>query len=251
MYRVVYGELWTDPKVRALPANAKLVFLYSITNPHAHLSGIYYLPLTTMQHETGLDRRGIEGALKGLLASNLIHYDASVEQIWVVNMLKYQGRGQKIDKNVVQHLLSLHQSSLIPRFVRKYPHLTPYFPDGFLDTPSKGDTQNPSPVPDPVLLIHPNPDVVKKEGSGEKTQPNGVDDIAWIRSLKETQAYAGLDIDRELGKCKTWCDTNHQRFSRRRFVNWINRAERPIQAEIDSPFRRGMRDFLERHGGDE
>lgn len=72
-------------------------------------------------------------------------------------------------------------------------------------------------------------------------------DEDWMNSLRNKEAYQGVDLDRELGKCKTWCETNRKLFSRRRFVNWINRAERPIQAHVDSPFMRGMKDFLSRH----
>jgi hypothetical protein len=44
MYRTIETSMWTDAKFRGLPAPARLLFLYLITNPHAHVSGIYYLP---------------------------------------------------------------------------------------------------------------------------------------------------------------------------------------------------------------
>jgi hypothetical protein len=53
-------------------------------------------------------------------------------------------------------------------------------------------------------------------------------DEEWFNSLKQNPAYTGLDIDREKAKCETWCVTNGKLFSRRRFVNWLNGAERPL-----------------------
>jgi len=78
-----------------------------------------------------------------------------------------------------------------------------------------------------------------------------ISDEDWILSLQRNPTYAGVDVTRELGKCRTWCETNRKPFSRRRFVNWINRAERPLQAQVDSPFQRGINDFILRHGGEE
>lgn len=55
-------------------------------------------------------------------------------------------------------------------------------------------------------------------------------DEEWLRSLESQEAYKNLPVRIELGKCQTWCDTNHKLFSRRRFVNWLNRIEQPMQA---------------------
>ena len=50
----------------------------------------------------------------------------------------------------------------------------------------------------------------------------------FIKTLKANDAYKGIDIDRELGKCKAWCLANQKQLNQRRFVNWLNRAEKPI-----------------------
>lgn len=53
-------------------------------------------------------------------------------------------------------------------------------------------------------------------------------DIEWMDSLRTNAGYAGVDIDVQRGRCEAWCATNGKTFSRRRFINWLNRTEKPI-----------------------
>ena len=61
-----------------------------------------------------------------------------------------------------------------------------------------------------------------------KTVSSSVTDKDWLQSLKENVCYKGIDIDRELGKLAAWCSVNGKEATRRRFVNWLNRAEKPL-----------------------
>lgn len=54
------------------------------------------------------------------------------------------------------------------------------------------------------------------------------DDEAWLKSLAENPIYQGFNLRLELGKMQIWCETNGCQPSRRRFVNWLNKAERGI-----------------------
>lgn len=169
MYRTICCELWTDDKVQSLSPHEKLLFLYLITNPHSHLSGLYYLPTILIEHEVGLGR-AFDGAWKGLLKSPMAAYDAARSQVWVVNMLKYQGRGQKTDKGIASHLNTLHASPLVERFLSVYPHIIPHLPSEFvrcpIDAPSIPHGTFPSPVPD----SSPNSEEGKKSEEGEFQQ---------------------------------------------------------------------------------
>lgn len=152
MYRTICCELWTDEKVQALTPHEKLLFLYLITNPHSHMSGIYYLPTVFIQHELNLGR-GFDGVWMGLLKSGLVEADAKRSQVWVVNMLPYQAKGHKSEKGVASHLNTLHASPLVERFLAKYPQVTQWLSPDFqrcpIDTPSIPHTTLPYPVPDP------------------------------------------------------------------------------------------------------
>lgn len=68
----------------------------------------------------------------------------------------------------------------------------------------------------------------KQKGRKSAEKPPPPTDQEWVLTLKAQSCYAGLDVDQQLGKCQTWCDTNRRAFSRRRFVNWLNRAEKPM-----------------------
>ena len=150
MYRTICCELWTDDKVQALSPHEKLLFLYLITNPHSHLSGIYYIPLVLIEHEVGLGR-AFNGAWNGLLKGHLVQYDEVRSQVWVVNMLPYQANGQKSEKGVANHLNTLHPSSLIERFLERYPQIVSHLSTDFIrcpiGAPSLPHDTFPSPVP--------------------------------------------------------------------------------------------------------
>lgn len=67
--------------------------------------------------------------------------------------------------------------------------------------------------------------------NGSRPRPAKLSDTDWLAQLKADPTYAGLDIDREFGKCRQWCVTNHAVFSQKRALNWFNRVERPLQPE--------------------
>ena len=68
----------------------------------------------------------------------------------------------------------------------------------------------------------------KKENKKEKKQaaPD------FIESLKTNLAFKDLDIDKELGKCQAWCSVHRKIPTARRFVNWLNGADRPLAPKI-------------------
>lgn len=57
---------------------------------------------------------------------------------------------------------------------------------------------------------------------------SATNDKDWLLELSRNPAYSGIDLDRELGKMQVWCAANRKMATRRRFVNWLNRADRPM-----------------------
>ena len=53
-------------------------------------------------------------------------------------------------------------------------------------------------------------------------------DDEWLNALSADPTYAGIDVRNEFGKMTRWCEANRKLPSRKRFVNWLNRAEKPI-----------------------
>lgn len=125
VYRTICTELWTDPKVRQLATETKLVFMYLLTCPRTHVSGIYHLPLRDIVAETGLSDRVSRVGLDTLSekAVELAFYDWDGMVVWIVNMFAYQGQGPKTERAAATHLLTLHHSPLIGRFLNRYPNV--------------------------------------------------------------------------------------------------------------------------------
>src|SRR3990167_2411876 len=148
MYRTIDTKFWTDQKIRKLSPHDKLLLLYLITNRHTHVSGLYVLPVVLIIHETELAAVAVSGGLHRLETAEVIRYDPENEVVWVVNMLEYQGRGQKIVKAVEYHLASLDSEGLIAAFLQHYHTWGIKYSS---DRVSKPHPSRPSPVPVPVL----------------------------------------------------------------------------------------------------
>lgn len=58
------------------------------------------------------------------------------------------------------------------------------------------------------------------------------DDAAWLASLAEDPTYEGIDVRREFGLLRNWCQVNRKEPTRRRFVQWLAKAERPLNGRI-------------------
>jgi len=53
-------------------------------------------------------------------------------------------------------------------------------------------------------------------------------DQDWIAELEANEAYRGIDIKRELGKAQAWASVKGVGVTRQRFINWLNKVERPV-----------------------
>lgn len=57
-------------------------------------------------------------------------------------------------------------------------------------------------------------------------------DEDWLAELQRNPAYASLNVLVEANKMRAWCSANGKQPTRKRFINWLNRADRPIAAAI-------------------
>ena len=65
-------------------------------------------------------------------------------------------------------------------------------------------------------------------------------DAEWLASLAASPAYAGLDVPREHAKAAEWCRVRRQTLSRQRFINWLNRADKPLTTAPNGHSRRSF-----------
>jgi len=135
LYRTIDAAFWTDPKVKQLPPDGKLLLLYFITNPHTHVSGIYVLPGVMVQHETGLTKPKLDTLCNTLSSLGFCQFDTALEVIWVRKMMSYQGRGEKNLRSAAAHIAEdLHNSFLCKEFLALYPQVKEYVKQAFIDT---------------------------------------------------------------------------------------------------------------------
>lgn len=69
-------------------------------------------------------------------------------------------------------------------------------------------------------------EVQKRKSTREGTK--GLVDSEWLARLVNDETYKGIDVKREFGKMTNWCREHRVEPTRRRFINWLNRADRRI-----------------------
>jgi hypothetical protein len=91
-YAKVSPLFWTRGSGKRLRGNAdaQVLALYFVTCPAANMIGVYYVPLVSVAHETGLGMDRTLEALAALGAADFAHYDHDHELVWVPNMASYQ-----------------------------------------------------------------------------------------------------------------------------------------------------------------
>lgn len=92
-YGKVSPRFWTGTtgkRIRDLGPVAQVVALYLLTCPASSMTGLYYLPLPTLAHETGLPIEGASEALRRLSEADFAHYDVAQEVVWVPEMARFQ-----------------------------------------------------------------------------------------------------------------------------------------------------------------
>lgn len=65
-------------------------------------------------------------------------------------------------------------------------------------------------------------------GSRPLSFPNGLTNSEWLSQIKQEPAYKGIDVQREHDKMIVWCKEHRVSPTRKRFVNWLNRADKPL-----------------------
>lgn len=134
-FTMLPNNYWIRPEIKKLGFNQKGLLIYLTANTHSHFSGIYYLPLPLIEHETGLTRVGIDEMLQSLIDAELLAIDQDNEILWVKDRLKGEKKSDQQLKAVAKQLKSLPKCQLINDFLAHYQDLKiPYeYPT---DTPS-------------------------------------------------------------------------------------------------------------------
>lgn len=113
----------------------QLVGLYLLSNPHANMLGIYYLPISFIAHETGLPFEGASEALQRLCEVGFCAYDHALEYVWVCEMAAYQiGTSLKVSDNRVKYVQEIFPR--LPNIMFLWEFYDKYQSDFYLEPPS-------------------------------------------------------------------------------------------------------------------
>jgi len=134
-YRKVDGKFWTDPVVKKLTCDEKLLFLYCITSPRTHYSGIYYNPLPMIQYETGIDLKGLRKAFGTLRKGLMVYFSEDTGVVFVKNLIKFQKLNANETKGVFNHLPEIQDKEILSIFLDTYPEFSGSNKEPYLTLP--------------------------------------------------------------------------------------------------------------------
>jgi hypothetical protein len=92
------------------------------------------------------------------------------------------------------------------------------------------DTSNAGVTPKKSEVISQKSEAEKQTASVSVTDASVTSDEDWLKQLEILPAYNLMDVRREYSKMRTWCSVNRKMPTRRRFVAWLNRIEKPMDA---------------------
>lgn len=127
-YGKIAPQFWTGctgRRIRAFGPHAQIVALYLVTCPSASMIGLYYLPLPTLAHETGIPLEGASKALRCLSEAGFAEYDEANEVVWVCEMARHQ-IGETVEKRdkrqlgIIREAQKVTYSSLFARWFARY-----------------------------------------------------------------------------------------------------------------------------------
>ena len=117
VYRNVHISFWTDPFVLDLTPEEKYFFLYLMTNSKTTQIGIYELPKTVIQFETGYNRDTVDKLLSKFMDYGKLKYDQNTKEVMLTNWLKYNlNNSPKVIACVEKELKNIKSESLKNEF---------------------------------------------------------------------------------------------------------------------------------------
>lgn len=98
-YVKICASFWNEiinKKMKPFRSTLIIVSLYVQTCRHANVLGLYYLPLSYIAYDTGIDEKKVRAAMKYLQETHFCSYDFNHEYIWIHEMAMEQV-GEKLD----------------------------------------------------------------------------------------------------------------------------------------------------------
>jgi hypothetical protein len=126
-YALVMPQFWYGETGRHLrhDRDAQVLAFYLMTCPSASMTGLFYLPIPVMAHETGIPFEGACKALRSLSDAGFAFYDDQTEVVWVPEMARHQiaerlSPGDNRIKGVLRLVERYRRSRYYAAFVERY-----------------------------------------------------------------------------------------------------------------------------------
>lgn len=225
VYRGIYSSLLDDPDFQRLSSSARLALLALRLCRDTGPAAIFRYYPEVVQCQTGLSAASLAKALEELSQGVWIAIEEPI--VWVRNGLRYDPlmkpeTNELHRKSIERHVNGLPKRDIVLKFCDYYHIAKPF--DSLSIASRIPLTQDSDSDADPEK----DSDSKKDAEHGRGSAPAGKGDDEFLDDLRKSPAYQGIDVDREAGKCRTWCEANSKVFGRRRLVNWLNRVERPM-----------------------
>lgn len=115
----VQQAVWADPWFLRLPPDAKLLFLWAITNEHSNLAGLYVVAEETIRHETKLTEARLSKALEALHPKML--YRPETGTVCVPSRPKHtRVKNDRTAKSIVTAIKECAHLDIQGLYVKKY-----------------------------------------------------------------------------------------------------------------------------------
>ena len=124
----VSPRFWTGKtgrEIRKCGPQPVVLALYLMTAPGSHMSGLYYLPLVTVAHETGIPEGDVGLVVECLEKVGFCEYNDATEHVWVCEMARWQV-GETLKerdnrrKTLTEWVANCADSRLAAQWLRRY-----------------------------------------------------------------------------------------------------------------------------------
>lgn len=224
VYRGIFSALPDDPDFQRLTPNARLALYTCRVCAQAGPAVIFRYYHELLCAQTGLRASALEAALVDLESGVWIAREGVV--LWVRNGLRYDPyinlSNEKQKASVTRWLEGLPRVALVLKFCDYYEIGYPF------DTHSIGSPTVSPPISD---IRVPKKTDIRVPSAEKKTHAVAVTDDDFVSSLETNVVYQGINVRQEHGRMLVWLGlpkNTGKQATRSRFVNWLNRCERPM-----------------------
>ncbi len=208
--RSVSTSFWSDPFIEELVPEAKLLYLYLITNDKTNMLGVYESSIKKMSFETDISKENIKTYLNNFEGFGKIQYVDNY--VILVNYAKHQ----RYNTNMRKSAISIYQA--LPDSIKLY-----------IELPNDMESLKES---KPVKAIE-KAEVVKESGYKYK---EGKLQLTHKEYRKLTENHSEMIIDDYINRVANWKNKDKIKSMYFTIIRWISKdtKQQPVEVKKES-----------------